>query len=159
MKDDKTSLEWLKWREAPHFLGHGTASLLSRCLHKAAWLIKVIKTETTLSSLDHACMCAKSFQSCLTLHNPVDCSLSGSSVHGILQVRILEWVAMPSSRGSSRPRDQNWVSYVSCIGRQVLSHWATWEGAIYVIQRINSAFASVPGSQFFLHRPASVFLL
>ena len=63
------------------------------------------KTETTLPSLDHACMCAKSFQSCLTLHNPVDCSLSGSSVHGILQVRILEWVAMSSSRGSSQPRD------------------------------------------------------
>ena len=44
----------------------------------------------------------------------------GSSVHGILQARILEWVAMPSSRGSSRPWDQTRVSYVSCIGRQVL---------------------------------------
>ena len=105
MKDDKTPLGWLRWRVAPHFLGHGTASLLSRCLHKAALLIKVIKTETTLSSLDHACMCAKSFHSCLMLHNPVDCSLPGSSVHGILQVRILEWVAMSSSRGSSQPKD------------------------------------------------------
>ena len=37
--------------------------------------------------------------------NPMDCSLPGSSVHGILQARILEWAAMPSSRGSSRPRD------------------------------------------------------
>ena len=44
-------------------------------------------------------------QSCPTLHNPMDCSLPDSSLHGILQVRILEWVAMPSSRGSSRPRD------------------------------------------------------
>ena len=105
MKDDKTSLGRLRWREAPHFLGHGTASLLSRCLHKVAWLNKVIKTETTLSSLDHPCMCAKSFPSCPTLHNPVGCSLSGSSVHGILQVRILEWVATSSSRGSSQPRD------------------------------------------------------
>ena len=46
-------------------------------------------------------------QSCLTLCNPTDCRLPGSSVHGILQARTLEWVAMPSSRGSSQPRDQN----------------------------------------------------
>ena len=45
-------------------------------------------------------------QSCLTLCNPVDCSPPASSVHGILQVRILEWVAMSSSRGSSQPRDR-----------------------------------------------------
>ena len=40
----------------------------------------------------------------------------------ILQARMLEWVAMPSCRGSSRPRDRTWVAYVSCIGRHVLSH-------------------------------------
>ena len=50
------------------------------------------------------CVCAKSLQSCLTLYDPVDCCPPGSSVHGILQARILEWVSMPSSRGSSRPR-------------------------------------------------------
>ena len=44
-------------------------------------------------------------QSCPTLGNLVDCSLPGSSVHGILQARILEWIAISSSRGSSRPRD------------------------------------------------------
>ena len=49
--------------------------------------------------------CAKSLQSCPTLCDPVDCSLPGSSVHGILRARILEWVAILSSRGSSRPRD------------------------------------------------------
>ena len=49
---------------------------------------------------------AKSFQSCPTLHYPKDCNPPGSSVHGILQARILEWVAIPSSRGSSWPRDQ-----------------------------------------------------
>ena len=64
-----------------------------------------------------------SLQSCLTLCDPIDCSPPGSSVHGILQARILEWAAMPSSRGSSRPRDQTCVSYVSCIVRQVLYHW------------------------------------
>ena len=52
----------------------------------------------------------------------MDYSLLGSSIHGILQARILEWVAMPSSRGSSWPRDQTRVFYVS-IGRQVLYHW------------------------------------
>ena len=69
------------------------------------------------------CMCAKSLQSCPTLCDPMDRSPPGSLVHGILQARILEWVAMPSSRGSSQPRDQTPVSYVSCICRQVLYHW------------------------------------
>ena len=45
----------------------------------------------------------------------------GSSVHGILQARILEWVAMHSSRGFSQPRHRTCISYVSCIGRQVLT--------------------------------------
>ena len=49
-------------------------------------------------------------QSCPTLCDPMDCSPPGSSVHGILQARILEQVAMPSSRGSSQPRDQTQVS-------------------------------------------------
>ena len=67
-------------------------------------------------------VCAKSFQSCLTLCNPRGCSPPGSSVHGILQARILEWVAMPSSMGSSQPRDWTCISYVSCISRRVLYH-------------------------------------
>ena len=58
-------------------------------------------------------VCAKSFQSCPTFCDPMDCSPPGSSVHGILQARILEWVAMPSARGSSRPRDLTLVSYIS----------------------------------------------
>ena len=63
---------------------------------------------------------AKSLQSCLTLCDPMAYSPSGSSVHGILQARILEWAAMPSSRGSSQPKDQTRLSYISCISRQVL---------------------------------------
>ena len=58
------------------------------------------------------------------LCDPMDCSSPGSSVHGILQARILEWVAISFSRGSSWPRDQ---THIPCIGRQILSHWATWE--------------------------------
>ena len=49
-------------------------------------------------------------QSCPTLCYPMDCNLPGSLVHGISQARILEWVAVPSSRGSSPPRDRTWVS-------------------------------------------------
>ena len=52
----------------------------------------------------------------------MDCSLPGSSVHGILQARILAWVAMPSSRGSSQPRGRTCISYIPCIGRQVFYH-------------------------------------
>ena len=72
-------------------------------------------------------MPAKLLQSCLTLCDPMDYSLPGSPVHGILQARILEWVAMPSSRGSSRPRDGTRISYVSCIGWQIFTTSATWE--------------------------------
>ena len=68
------------------------------------------------------CVCAKSLQSCQTLCDPMDCSPPGSSVPGILQARILEWVAMPSSRGSSQPRDWTHVSCISSIGRRVLYH-------------------------------------
>ena len=50
---------------------------------------------------------------CLTLCDPMDCSPPGSSVHGILQARILEWVAIPFSRGSSGPRDRTQVSYIT----------------------------------------------
>ena len=58
-------------------------------------------------------------QSCPTLCNPVDCSPPGSSVHGILQARILEWVAISFSRGSSQPRDQTQVSRIG--GRRLTS--------------------------------------
>ena len=51
--------------------------------------------------------CAQSLQSCLTLGDPMDCSPPGSSVHGILQARILEWVACPFSRVSSQPRESS----------------------------------------------------
>ena len=68
-------------------------------------------------------------QSCLTLWDPVDCSPSGSSAHGILQVRILKWVAMPSSRGSSQPRNQ---TQVSCITGRFFTDWATKEVSWYL---------------------------
>ena len=61
-------------------------------------------------------------QLCPTLDGPLDCSPPGSSGHGILQARILDWVAISYSRRSSQPRDCG-----SCVGRQILYHGATWE--------------------------------
>ena len=56
----------------------------------------------------------------------MDCSLLGSIVYAVSQLRILEWVAISSSRGSASPRNRTWVSQVSCIGKWILYHWATW---------------------------------
>ena len=61
-------------------------------------------------------------QSCLTLYNSMDYSPPGSSLHGILQARILEWIAIPFSRGSSQPRDR---TQVSCIADRFFSVRAT----------------------------------
>ena len=63
-------------------------------------------------------------QLCPTLCNPVDCNLLGFSIHGILQARILEWIAISFSRGSSRPRDQTRVFH---IGGRRFNLWATRE--------------------------------
>ena len=67
------------------------------------------------------CVCVLVIQWCPTLCNPMDYSPPGSSVHGVLQARILEWVTMPSSRGSSWPRDQ---TRVSCIAHRFFTIWA-----------------------------------
>ena len=71
-----------------------------------------------------SCCCCLVTQLYLTLWDPMDCNPPGSSVHGISQARILEWVAISLSRGSSQPRDQTQVSYVA--GR-FFTIWAIWE--------------------------------
>ena len=65
-----------------------------------------------------------SILSCVLLWKPMDCSSPDSSVHGIFQPRILQCVAISYSRRTSSPRDG---SQVSCHGRRILYHWATWE--------------------------------
>ena len=87
-------------------------------------------------------MCAQLLQLCPTLCNPMDCSPQDSSVHGIPQARILEWVAMPSSRASSQPRDSTCVSCISStagrfftsqapgkhkVGRKEVKEWRQWK--------------------------------
>ena len=83
------------------------------------------------------CVRAKLFQSCPALCDPGDCSPPGSSVHGILQAKTLEWGAMPSSRGSCRLRNGTCVSYVSCLGKRVLHHWRPLGSSVF-ISRVNS---------------------
>ena len=70
-------------------------------------------------------------QLCPTLCDPVDCSLPGSSVHGILQARILEWIVIPFSKGSSWPRDWTWVP---CIAGRFFTVWAT-RGALNQLKK------------------------
>ena len=74
------------------------------------------------------CMCAKSLQSCPALCSAMNYSPLDFSVHGILQARILEWVAMPSSRGSFQPRNRTGVS---CIAGGFFTSWATREAPCY----------------------------
>ena len=97
------------------------------------------------------CVCVLVTQLCPTLCDPMDCSPPGSSVHGILQARILEWVAIPFSRGSSWPRDQTPVSYIA--GR-FFTIWATREAhglviyGLYLIE-ISSLYAHFMERFFF----------
>ena len=86
-----------------------------KIIYTSCFLVLKVKSK-------RACMRVKLFQSCLTLCNPTDCSPPGSSVHGTVQAGILEWIALPSSRGFARPRGQTRVSHVSCTGRWVLYH-------------------------------------
>ena len=84
---------------------------LVRYIHKMC----IYNFGSVFSTNDLMCMRAQLLQSCLTLCDPMDWGPPGSSVHGILQTRILEWVAMPCTRGSSQPRDQTHFFCVSCI--------------------------------------------
>ena len=111
---------------------HGSVSWLSLSgIRKLRpWASLVAQMVKNLPSMQERCaMLCLVAQSCPTLRNPMDCSLTSSSVHGILQARILEWVATPFSRGpfqprSFQPRDQTQVSHTA--GRFFTS-WATRE--------------------------------
>ena len=103
-------------------------------------------TEVELKNLNTHVVCAKSLQSCLTLCNPMDRSPPGSSVHGILQARILEGVAMPVSRDSSQPRDGTHISNVSALAGGFFITSATWEALkIYRPSLINKKEARKEG--------------
>ena len=97
------------------------------------------------------CVCAQLW---LTLCDPMDCSLPGSSVHGIFQARILQWVAISYSRGPFRPRDWTHFSCVSYIGRRILYHCATWEAPFWPLCTCYSCFLHTHDVQ--QHRTSSL---
>ena len=80
----------------------------------------VLRLVHLISGVHISSMCAELLQSCLTLCDLMDCSPPGSSVHGILQVRILKGIAISFSRGSSWPRAWTCVSCISHSGRHIL---------------------------------------
>ena len=111
--------------------GHGTWGGFSSCpgesdVHYSLritpsdqWFSKCLLEIQIIRGLSFSCF------SCVRLFcDPVDCSPPGSSVHEISQARLLEWIAISCSKGSSSPRDR---THVSCIGRQILYCWTTWK--------------------------------
>ena len=108
--------------------------MLSKFIHVVAngkilsflWLHNILSHTHTYVYV-YVCMCAKSFQSCPTIWNPMDCSPSDSSVHRILQARILEWIAMPSSRESSQPRDGTWIFKSPALAGTFVTIFGNWE--------------------------------
>ena len=81
-------------------------------------------------------------QLCPTLCNPMDCSLPYSSIHGVFQARVLEWVAISFSRGSSQPRDQTWVSRIVV---RCFTIWATREVTLF---QSRSKYKMIPRIKF-----------
>ena len=88
-----------------YLLGCTVRSVLRQC----CWAPKVLES----LEIFVLCVCV---QSCPTFCDPMDCSPPGSSIRGNFQARILELVAMPSSRASSQPRDQTCFPFISCTG-------------------------------------------
>ena len=99
--------------------GHRTVSALD--VKANTWLMAEDEPDSQCP-LFHLCRCVAKL--CLTLCDPMNYSPPVSSVLGISQARILQWVTTCFSRGSSRPSDG---TQISCIGRRILYHWATWE--------------------------------
>ena len=93
-----------------------------------------------VSSCRHTCSVA---QLCLTC-NTTDCSPPGSSIHGISQARMLEWIAIFFSRGSSQPRDQTSVFYISCIASGFLTHEPSWALSHFSRMRLLATSWTVP---------------
>ena len=129
-----THLEW------PSSFSSGPARRSQKCgrlgcswrfvvTNKSAVNPLCISVSRCLNCIFRVRVCA---QSCPALCDPMDCSPPGSSVHGISQARIQAWVAIPFSRGSSRPRDQTHVSCISCISRQILYHCTTCKATFRV---------------------------
>ena len=95
------------------------------------------------------CVCSVT-KLCLTLCDPMNCGMPGSSVYGISQARILEWVAISYSRASSQPKESNPHLLHLLLGRQILYHWATWKAHKGAKSGMKSVMIFVSSSDHFL---------
>ena len=125
---------------------HRTASFSLRLDFPADYHHQNVNIHWVLSMLEILCEVKWSevAQSCPTLCNPMNCSLPGFSIYGIFQARVLEWVAISFSRGSSQPREQTWAS---CIAGRLFTNWATRE-AVVILKSIEMFLVSFK-DQFF----------
>ena len=133
----------------------------SLCFHPGVWDILsepyplvdssvVCEKNSTFSPLGSPCKSASvKLLSCVCLCDPMDCSLPGSSVHGIFQARVLEWVAISFSSGSSQPRDRTRVSRIS--GRR-FTIWATREARPF--SRVPQKWNLLPPQLPSFHNPS-----
>ena len=89
--------------------------------------MEILKLKITILEINSSLVLVA--KTCPTLCELLDCSQAGSSLHGISQARILEWVTISFSGGSSWPRDWTWISTYSSIGRQIFYHWTIREAS------------------------------
>ena len=109
----------------------GSCLTKAKCAHwtsssSGSILWESIRSVNSQLSSHPECVHAQSLQTCPTLCDPMDCSPPGSSVHGILQARILEWVAVPSSWGSSQPRVRTRSLRSPALAAEFFTAGATW---------------------------------
>ena len=129
--EESDTTEWLQFRFSLSCTGEGNGNPLQcSCLENprnggawwaAVYLVTQTRTRLKWHSSSSCCLVANS---CPALCNPMNSSPQGFSGPGICQARIQEWVAISFSRRSSWPRDE---THFSCIDKQILYHWVTWE--------------------------------
>ena len=133
----QNSMDRGTWQALVHGLTKSRAWLSANAdtyIHIYIYISNLIKEHTHTYMCVCACICVRvcvfsAAHSCLTLCDSTDCRLPDFSVHGIFQGRILEWGAIPYSRGSSQPKDWTHVPCISFTGRWILYHCTTWEAA------------------------------
>ena len=113
-------LQWMLWN--PIFYRTWCLPLLGR----ETKFLPTVAGPNRREEIETVCVCV-CVQLCSTLQELMDYNLPGSSIHGIFQTRILEWVAISYCSGSSQPRHRTRISNISCIGRWILYHCIAWE--------------------------------
>ena len=124
----------MPWMPSPSCLAESWRSPWEETRHDGdilcCQITKPEKVPLTAYKFGTVCVCVQSLSRVPLFWDPMDCSPPGFSVHGILQARILEWVAISSSSRSSWLRDR---THTSCTGRRILYHWASWEAHWYCV--------------------------